>query len=131
MKQESEFVAPLKKAKGLGSAHDGTHHWIMQKVTAIALLPLVLWLVWSIVSLQGASYVEFTGWLSHPCSATMMILTIIAVFYHAKLGTQVIVEDYVSCTCKKKLVLIALKLGFFALGTACVVSVLKIAFIVG
>ena len=65
---ESEFVSPLKKAKGLGSAHDGTHHWIMQKVTAIALVPLVLWLVFSFIALQGASYAQFTGWLAQPVS---------------------------------------------------------------
>ena len=128
---ESEFVSPLKKAKGLGSAHDGTHHWIMQKVTAIALVPLVLWLVFSFIALQGASYAQFTSWLAQPCNAVLMILTLVSVFYHAKLGTQVIVEDYISCKCTKKAVLILLKLGFFALCVACVFSVLKIAFTIG
>ena len=123
-----KFTSPLKKAKGLGAAHDGVEHWLMQKVTAIALVPLVLWLVFSIIALQGASYTQFTGWLAQPCNAVLMILTLVSVFYHAKLGTQVIVEDYISCACTKKAVLIALKLGFFALCVACVFSVLKIAF---
>lgn len=121
------FTSPLKKAKGLGSAHDGVEHWLSQKITAIANVPLVLWLVWSIVSLQGASYAEFTAWLAQPCHAILMILTIICVMYHAKLGTQVITEDYVHCKCKKKAMLIGLKLAFFGLGVACIFSVLKIA----
>lgn len=126
--QGSEFTDALKKAKGLGSAHDGVEHWLGQRVTAIAMVPLVLWLVWSIVGLQGASYAQFTGWLAQPINAVLMILTLVSVFYHAKLGTQVIVEDYISCKCTQKAVLIGLKLGIFALGVACIFSVLKIAF---
>ncbi len=126
-----KFTSPLKKAKGLGASHDGVEHWVSQKVTAIANLPLVLWLVWSIIGLQGASYTQFTGWLSQPVNAVLMILTFVSVFYHAKLGTQVIVEDYISCKCKKKILLIALKLSFFALCVACIFSVLKVAFTAG
>ena len=122
------FVSPLKKAKGLGAAHDGVEHWLSQRITAIALVPLVLWLVFSIIALQGASYAQFTAWMATPINAVLMILTIIAVMKHAALGTQVIVEDYISCPCMKKAMLIGLKLAFFALGTACIFSVLKIAF---
>lgn len=125
------FTSPLKTAKGLGSAHDGVDHWLSQKVTAIANVPLVLWLIWSIVSLQGANYAEFTAWLAQPLHAILMILTIISVMYHAKLGTQVITEDYVRAKCKKKAVLVFLKLAFFGLGVACIFSVLKIAFTAG
>lgn len=126
--KDDQFVTSLKKAKGLGSAHDGVEHWIMQKVTALANIPLVVWLIWSIVGLQGASYVQFVGWLHNPVNAILMILTIISIMVHAKLGTQVITEDYVSCKASRKAILIGLKLGFFALGVACIFSVMKIAF---
>lgn len=126
-KKES-FAAPLKKAKGLGSAHEGTDHWMMQKITALANIPLVLWLIFSIVSLQGASYAQFTAWLGQPVNAILMILLIISVLYHAKLGAQVITEDYVSCEALKMVKLIAQKIVFFGLGVACIFSVLKISF---
>lgn len=126
-----KYQAPLKTAKGLGSAKEGTDHWMKQKITALANVPLILWLIWSIVSLQGASYAEFTGWLSHPVNAILMILLIISVMIHAKLGAQVITEDYVSCECLKMIKLIGQKLFFFAIAVACIFSVLKIAFTAG
>lgn len=126
-----KYKTPLKTAKGMGSAKEGVDHWMKQKVTALANIPLVLWLVWSIVSLQGASYDEFTGWLAQPINAILMILLIISVCIHAKLGAQVITEDYVSCECMKMTKLIAQKLFFFAIAVASIFSVLKIAFTAG
>ena len=126
--KSDSYVAPLKKVKGLGSAHEGADHWMMQKITAIANIPLILWLIWSIISLNGASYDEFTSWLAQPVNAILMILLIISVMYHAKLGTQVITEDYISNEGFKMFKLIGQKLFFFAIGVACIFSVLKIAF---
>lgn len=126
-----QFAAPLKTAKGLGSAKEGVDHWMKQKITAIANIPLILWFIWSIIGLQGASYVEFTTWLAHPVNAILMILLIISVCIHAKLGAQVITEDYISCECFKLVKLIGQKLFFFAIAVACIFSVLKIAFTVG
>ena len=128
---KTDFSSPLKKAKGLGSAHHGVDHWMMQKITAIANLPLVLWFVLSMVSMQGASHAAFTAWLAEPLNAILMILLIISVFYHAKLGTQVVVEDYISCKCLRLIKLIGQKLFFFAIAVACIFSVLKIAFTAG
>lgn len=121
------YAAPLKSAKGLGSAKEGTDHWLKQKITALANIPLILWLIWSIIGLHGASYDEFTLWLAHPVNTILMILLIISVCLHAKLGAQVITEDYVSCETLKMTKLIAQKLLFFGIAVACVVSVLKIA----
>ncbi|MGH1402661.1 MAG: succinate dehydrogenase, hydrophobic membrane anchor protein [Alphaproteobacteria bacterium] len=129
--KNSEFVAPLKQAKGLGSAHNGTDHWLKQKITAIANIPLIIWLIVSIIGLQGASYDQFTAWLSQPLNAVLMILLIISVVYHAKLGTQVVAEDYISCKALRLMKLIAQKLFFLALAIACIFSVLKIAFTTG
>lgn len=126
--QKHSYAAPLKKAKGLGSAHEGADHWLKQKITAIANIPLVLWFIFSIIGLQGASHAQFTSWLAQPVNAVLMILLVISVLYHAKLGAQVITEDYISCEGFKLVKLIGQKLAFFALGVACIFSVLKIAF---
>ena len=123
--------SPLAKAKGLGSAHEGAGHWLSQKITAVANIPLVVWLIWSILGLRGASYEAFTAWLAQPLNAVLMILLICSAFYHGKLGGQVIVEDYLSNKSFKMAKLIGQKLFFFALGVACIFSVLKVAFTAG
>lgn len=120
--------SPLGKAKGLGSAHSGTHHWMMQRVTAIANLPLIFWAVYSVFKLQGASYTEFTTYLSSPVNAVLAVLFVLSTFYHAVLGNQVIVEDYISCKCLRIAKLIGMKLFFIALAVATIFSILKIAF---
>ena len=128
MKKNKDFTSPLARAKGLGSAHEGVHHWMHQRITAIALIPLVIWLVWSIIDLKEATYTEFTTWLAAPWNAVLMILIILTAFYHAVLGVQVVVEDYIHCECFKMFKLIGTKLFFFAAAVACIFSVLKIAF---
>lgn len=125
---ERTVQSELARAKGLGSAKEGTDHWFAQRLTAIGLLPLVVWLVWSILKLQGADYSTFTAWLAHPINAILMILFIIATAYHAKLGVQVIVEDYIHNEGFKMVKLIGQKLFFFALSVACIFSIMKIAF---
>lgn len=123
--------SPLAKAKGLGSSHTGVHHWMIQRITAMANIPLVIWMIYSVFSLQGATYQEFTGWLSQPWNAVLAVLFILSTFYHAVLGNQVIVEDYISCRWFRMTKLIGQKLFFIALGVACIFSVLKIAFSAG
>lgn len=130
-KNNQTIQTPIAKAKGLGSAHTGTHHWLMQRVTAVAAVPLVFWAVYSIFKLQGASYAEFTAWLSSPLNAILAILFVINMFYHAILGNQVIIEDYISCKWFRMTKLIGQKLFFIALGVACVFSILKIALVGG
>jgi len=117
----------LARAKGLGSARDGVDHWFKQRITAIANIPLVIWLVCSVVDLRTATHAEFTNWLAQPLNAILMILFIISVLYHAKLGAQVVTEDYIHNEGLKVVKLIAQKLFFFALGVACIFAVLKIA----
>lgn len=124
---KDRMKSPLAKARGLGSAHHGTDHWLAQRITAIANIPLIAWLIISIVNLQGATHAQFTNWLAQPHNAILMILLILSVFYHARLGTQVVTEDYISSSGLKMAKLIVQKLFFFALGVACIFSVLKIA----
>ena len=119
---------PLARARGLGSAKEGVHHWWMQRVTAVALVPLTLWFVASLVGMAGAEYAEMRDWVSHPVTATLLISLIVATFYHAALGMQVVYEDYVQPHGLKIVVDIATKLIFFAFAVAAIFSVLKLAF---
>jgi len=125
--EDHGMKTPLARARGLGSAKEGTEHWIAQRITAIAMIPLAIWLVYSIVDLKGASHAEFTSWLAEPFNAILMILFVIASMYHGVLGSQVVVEDYIHCEWFKTLKLIGNKLFFFSLAIACIFSILKIA----
>jgi len=99
-----------------------------QRITAIANIPLMLWLVWSVIHhVQGASYDDFSSWLAQPMNAILMILAIISVFYHAALGSQVIAEDYIHHEGFKLCKLIGMRLFFIAAAVACIFSVVKIA----
>lgn len=118
----------LARARGLGSAHHGAEHWLAERITSLALIPLVIWLVYSIVSLAGADYSTFTMWLAEPVNAILMLLFLIVTFYHAALGCQVIMDDYIHHEAVKFISVIVMKLVFGALAVACVFSVLKIAF---
>ncbi|MDP7143011.1 MAG: succinate dehydrogenase, hydrophobic membrane anchor protein [Alphaproteobacteria bacterium] len=127
--EESGLKAPLARAKGLGSAKEGSEHWFMQRVTAISNLILMAWLIWSVIHhVVGASHADFTAWLAAPVNAILMILAVISVFYHAALGTQVITEDYVHHEGLKMIKLIGIKLFFFGAAVACIFSIMKVAF---
>lgn len=119
---------PLARARGLGSAKSGAHHWWMQRLTAAALVPLGFWFVASLAYHAGASYAEVQAWIGHPLVAVLLVLTIIASFYHGALGMQVVYEDYIH----NKWVQITLDVGTkficFALAVAAIFAVLKIAF---
>jgi succinate dehydrogenase / fumarate reductase membrane anchor subunit len=119
--------SPLARARGLGSARAGVGHWTRQRLTAIANLLLVLWLMLSALGLAGAGYAEVRAWLAAPLSASLMILLVISTCYHAKLGVQVVIEDYVHHDGAKLAALAALTLAVAALAVACIVAVLKVA----
>lgn len=119
---------PLGAARGLGSAKSGTHHWIVQRITAIALVPLTIWFVFAAIGLAGGGYAEAQAWLAAPINAVLMILLTIATFHHMQLGLQVVIEDYIHAEGAKIAALLAVKLGAFALGAAAVFSILKVAF---
>ena len=117
----------LGRVRGLGSAKEGVHHWWMQRLTAIALVPRILWFVASVARLTGAGHAETVEWLGSPLVAIAMILMVIATLYHAALGVQVVIEDYVHHEGLKFCWLIAVKLIFLVLGVAAVFSLLKLA----
>lgn len=85
----------IGKVRGLGSAHHGAHHWLLQRFTAIGNLVLMLWLITSFIILPDLSHATVSEYLSQPLAATAMALLIVSVFWHARLGLQVLVEDYV------------------------------------
>lgn len=118
--------SPVAKARGLGSAKDGTHHWIVQRISAVALIPLCLWFVASLVCLGGASHAEVVAWMSQPVSAVLLVLLVATTFYHSQLGLQVVIEDYVHGASKIILLLTTKFLNVFlaALG---IFAVLRVA----
>lgn len=117
----------IGKVRGLGSAREGTQHFKMQRLTALSNVVLVLWFVFSVAALGDADYRAVRGWLASPVSATLMILLVVSTFYHARLGLQVVVEDYVHHEGAKIGALAALQLVTFGLGIACIVAVLMVA----
>jgi succinate dehydrogenase / fumarate reductase membrane anchor subunit len=119
---------PLTRARGLGSGHGAVHHWMMQRVTSVLAIPLTFWLCYSITHLVRADYTAFTAWQAQPLNAILMILTVITFFYHAALGLQVVIEDYVHCEISKLCTLLLMRLALFVSATACIFAVLKIAF---
>jgi succinate dehydrogenase / fumarate reductase membrane anchor subunit len=120
---------PLARARGLGSAKDGTHHWWMQRVTSVALVPLVLWFAISLLTHSRVDHEIFQAWLGHPVNAGLMIALLVAMFYHAKLGAQVIIEDYVHPESAKIAALLVTQFLLFLLGAIAIVAVLKIALV--
>ncbi|PCJ60657.1 MAG: succinate dehydrogenase, hydrophobic membrane anchor protein [Rhodospirillaceae bacterium] len=119
---------PLRQARGLGSAKEGVGHWWAQRVTAIALVPLTLWFVTSLLSLIGADHAAVLAWVGSPVAAVLLILLLATSFYHAQLGLQVVFEDYIHHKGRKLAAILFVKFACLLLGVATVFSVLKIAF---
>ncbi len=115
------------RARGLGSAKEGAGHFWAQRVSAIFLIPLSLWFACAVIGLSHADYATFKGWMGKPGNATLMVLTVLSVMYHAHLGLQVVIEDYVSCEAKKLGSLIAMKFAAAFLAVFMTVSILKVA----
>jgi succinate dehydrogenase / fumarate reductase, membrane anchor subunit len=91
----AELRTPLARVRGLGSARGGTHHWIVQRLTAVGLVPLTIWFLWSALQLVGGDYADARSFLAQPWHAGFMATFVLLLFYHAKLGVQVVIEDYV------------------------------------
>ena len=120
--------SPLARVRGLGAAGEGVGHWWAQRVTALALVPLTVWFVIAVAGHAGASYQEMRAWLGSPFSAGMMILLIAATFYHAALGLQVVLEDYVHHEGAKIASILVVKGLAIILGLTAALSVLSILF---
>lgn len=120
--------SPLSQARGLGSAKDGVGHWWMQRLTAVALIPLSLWFVASIVHLSGAGYAAVAGWIGSPAVAVALVIFIACIFHHSQLGLQVVIEDYVHSGFLKLTTLVVMKFLHVIAALAAIFAVLHIAF---
>lgn len=126
-----EYRTPLAKARGLGSAKTGTTHWWMQRVTAVALIPLAFWLILFINQLFNASYEDIKQWLTSPVNFTLLLAWAFTGFYHAALGLQVVIEDYVNPDWLKIVLVWMIKLTFTGMAIASLVFAIRIAISAG
>lgn len=119
---------PLGKVRGLGSAKSGTEHWWMQRVTAIANIPLILFLVVFVIAHLGTTRAELVASIGNPFVAILLSLTMISVLWHMRLGLQVVIEDYVHGSATKLLALLANTFVTVLLGVAALYAILKMSF---
>jgi len=119
--------SPLGRAVGLGSAKEGVEHWWVQRITAVALVPLSLWFVIAIIRLVGADIDTVGDWVGRPLPAILLVLLLTATFYHVALGLQVVIEDYVHAELTKLGLVIIVRLGCFAFAVAGIFAVLSMA----
>ena len=122
------FQTPLARARGLGSAREGSHHWWRQRVTAIALFPLAFWLALAVADLPNASYQDVMAWVMVPWNSLLLISFIIIGFFHAMLGLQVVIEDYIHTDWVKILSILGVNIVLAFLGLAAALATLRIVF---
>jgi succinate dehydrogenase / fumarate reductase membrane anchor subunit len=122
------YRTPLGRARGLGSAHHGVGHFIGQRASAVALLFLLLWGVWSALKLAPLGYDGTAAWLRSPLHAAPLVLLIAAGFYHVRIGAQTIIEDYVHAPLVKTASLLANTFVCYGAAVLAVLSVLSVAF---
>ena len=118
--------SPLSRVLGLGSAKDGTAHWWAQRVTAVALVPLTVWFVFSLLTLPDFDYETVRTWLSVPVTGFLAVLLVGVLSHHSYLGTIVIVEDYVTSSGMKVLCLMTLRFLYVLAGGAAVFAILRV-----
>jgi succinate dehydrogenase / fumarate reductase, membrane anchor subunit len=124
----SDLRTPLARARGLGSAKGGLHHWWAQRLTAVALIPLVVWFAVSLVMLSGADYGAVRAWIGSPVVMVLLILTIAIGLHHGQLGLQVVIEDYIHSDGWKLAWIILVRFIAVLFGLAAIVAVLRIGF---
>jgi succinate dehydrogenase / fumarate reductase membrane anchor subunit len=126
--QRKDYRTPLRRTRGLGSAHEGVHHWTLQRMSAIALVPLTLWFAWSVITLVDADYQAYHDWIAEHGNAMMLILFVIGLFYHVQLGLQVVIEDYVHSEVAKYASIVAVKLAAVFFAVSNIMAIMRITF---
>ena len=117
----------IRKARGLGSARTGVQQWWLQRVTALALVPLCLWLGVSLIGLTGADHAQFSAWVAPPLHAIGLLLTLGTAFYHFKIGVDEVIEDYVHAEAWKLSARLGNLFGVVLVAAATAFAVLKLA----
>jgi len=121
-----DLRSPLAKAKGLGASGDASHHFWVQRISALAMIPLVIWICINIAFLPEATYANVVAWLQSPFNGISTLLFIIISFYHAQLGLQVIIEDYISSHSTRLVGVLFTKFLSYFLMAASVYAVIKV-----
>ena len=119
---------PLRQVLGLGSARSGVHHWWLQRLTSIALVPLTIWFVVSLLSLPVLDHATVVAWMGQGLTALLLVLLVLTVSWHSRLGVQVVVEDYVHGSGARTLTLVLLGFAHVFLAAAGVFAILRVAF---
>ena len=121
------LISPLNRVLGLGTAHGAAEHWWLQRVTAVALVPLGLWFAVSLLAMPDFGYAAVVAWVARPVTSILLILFIGAAAYHSFLGVRVVIEDYVGMGLRAATLIVS-AFAHIGLAIAAVFSVLKIAF---
>lgn len=124
----SDLRTPLSRARGLGSAKQGVHHWWAQRITAVALIPLVAWFAISLIMMSGADYAVVRAWIGSPVVMVLLTLTIVIGLHHGQLGMQEVVEDYVHGEGLRLALIVLLRFIAVFFGLAAIVAILRIGF---
>ena len=127
MNKSRSMQTPLAAVRGLGSAKSGLHHWWNQRMTAVAMVPLVIWMVSLCILMTGASYQDALAIASHPANATVLILFVAVGFWHTILGLQVILEDYVAAEGLRLVLIVVIRMFAIALAALSILSILRVA----
>jgi succinate dehydrogenase / fumarate reductase membrane anchor subunit len=124
----SDLRTPLSRARGLGSAKQGVHHFWAQRITAVALIPLVVWFAISLIMMSGADYGVVRAWIGSPVVMVLLALTILIGLHHGQLGMQVVIEDYVHNDGMKLALIVLMRFIAVFFGLAAIVAILRIGF---
>lgn len=124
---EGGYRTPLARARGLGAAGHGAGHWISERLSSLALVPLVLWVIYAGLQLAGAGYDGALAWVRHPLNAVLLVLLLATSFQHMHGGMRVVVEDYIHKTATKAVLLILNLFVCVLFGALAVFAVLKVA----
>ncbi len=117
----------LGRARGVGAAHSGVHHWYVERITSYALIPLTLWFIFAVLRLVGAPQQAVVAWAAHPVNTVLLLALVAMTFHHMQLGLQVVYEDYIPNVARKNMAILGTKAIALLLGLLGSVAVLKMA----
>lgn len=126
-REQSILRSPLARARGLGAAKSGVHHWWSVRLSSIALTPLTIWFVWTVIALAGQPHGAVVAWMAAPLNTVLLLLLVGLTFHHAAQGLQTVIEDYVHVEFTRLLALLAMKAVVVVLALLSILAVLRVA----